>query len=221
MKVKKTGGDFIPVPAGLHRAVCISYVDLGNQRSEYQGVWSWKPQVLVSWELSDEMIEIDGVDKPQVVSKFYTASLHEKANLRIDLVSWRGREFTPDELDGFELNNILGKPCQCNVIQKPNQKGDLKAKVVGVLPLSKGMEEPKPSIIPWSYNVADDGQNWPENVTKGLQKMILRCQEITGEVNADPNVVDSPQASAPAVGNDGCPATEPDYGVDEDQSLPF
>jgi hypothetical protein len=43
-----------------------------------------------------------------IIAKQFTLSLNEKANLRADLASWRGRDFTPEEIRGFDLKNILG-----------------------------------------------------------------------------------------------------------------
>jgi hypothetical protein len=65
--------------------------------------------------------QIRGAGKPFTVSKFYTASLGEKANLRADLKNWRGRDFTDEELAGFEAKNILGKPCMLSVVETESE----------------------------------------------------------------------------------------------------
>ena len=39
----------------------------------------------------------------------------EKATLLKDLQAWRGKEFTPEELDGFSLEVLLGKFCMVNI----------------------------------------------------------------------------------------------------------
>jgi hypothetical protein len=46
--------------------------------------------------------------EPMSISKNFTLSLAEKATLRKDLQTWRGREFTADELRGFQIDNVLG-----------------------------------------------------------------------------------------------------------------
>jgi hypothetical protein len=99
------GGDFQHAPIGTHAARCIRLIDLGTQQGEWQGKPTFKNQVLVMWELPDELMEAqdDGQPRPFIVSKFYTNSLSEKANLRKDLTTWRGRDFTDDELDRFDL----------------------------------------------------------------------------------------------------------------------
>ena len=78
-------------PTGSHVGRCISIIDLGTQRTTYEGEAQIKHQVILRWELSNELMESgEHVGKPFTVSRFYTASLHEKSGLRKDLASWRG-----------------------------------------------------------------------------------------------------------------------------------
>jgi hypothetical protein len=136
MKWTDSGGkDFAPAPVGNHPARCIGIIDLGTQTGEWQGKPLVRRQCVLQWELPNEQMD-DG--RPFIVSKFYTASLSEKANLRHDLESWRGREFTGDELAGFDSKNVLGKPCMVQVIH--NEKG--KAKVSNVSAVPKGFKVP-------------------------------------------------------------------------------
>ena len=148
MKVKgNDGGDFQRPEPGTYLARCIKVIDLGTQTNEYQGKTSSRRQVVIMRELPTELIpEGDSAGQPFVVSKFYTASLNEKANLRHDLVNWRGREFTIAELDGFELGNILGVPCLVTYTDTENGK----RKVTGVTAPPKGTTVPKqvnPSVM--------------------------------------------------------------------------
>src|ERR1700743_3838249 len=87
------GGDFSPVPAGTHFAVCDQVVDLGKQRivSQMYGE-SIKHQVYIRWQIPAERVEweFEGQKKegPAVIGKTYTVSLGDKANLRKDLQAW-------------------------------------------------------------------------------------------------------------------------------------
>src|SRR4051812_4472100 len=112
------GGDFQSAPVGTHIARCIRLIDLGTQQGEWMGKPTHKNQVLVMWELPNEMMQTEDGDKPFIVSKFYTNSLGEKANLRKDLTTWRGRDFTDDELNKFDLQTILGAACMLSVVPK-------------------------------------------------------------------------------------------------------
>lgn len=94
-------GNYEQPPVGTHLARCIKVIDIGTQKGEFQGKVTMKRQVIIGWELPNEtMTEGEHAGKPFGVSKFYTASLNEKANLRADLANWRGRDFTPQELGG-------------------------------------------------------------------------------------------------------------------------
>ena len=104
-----SGNDNPPMPSGIKFAVCVGVYDLGTHfdrmydKERHSGVFIF--------EVPSERITItkDGEDKdlPRQISNRYTLSLGEKANLRRDLESWRGRGFSEEELDGFNiLENI-------------------------------------------------------------------------------------------------------------------
>lgn len=100
--------DFERVEPGLYQVVCSHVVPLGSQQSVY-GV---KEEVALVFEFSEKMTN----GKPFVMWKRYTASLSAKANLRRDLENWRGKQFTKDELDGFDLAKLVGVNAMVNVI---------------------------------------------------------------------------------------------------------
>ncbi len=131
------GGDFEQAPVGTHIARCIRLIDIGTQFGEYQGKPNALRKVVVTWELpSALMTEGEYAGKPFLVNKWYTASLGEKANLRKDLVNWRGRDFTPEELTGFESKKMLGATCMLSLTT--NDKG--KVRVTGVMKLPQGTQ---------------------------------------------------------------------------------
>lgn len=144
---QSTGKTYPPAPTGVHRAACVHVIDLGMQMNIYKN--EPQRQVKINFELVDEKKE-DGSNF--VIGKFYTLSLHKEANLRKDLDVWRGRPFTAEELKKFDLGKILGAPCQLSIIQYENKNGDTKAKISGIMPLSKGMEKPKPTNDLLIYN---------------------------------------------------------------------
>lgn len=135
----KGNGDFEQAPAGTHIARCVRLIDLGTQFGEYQGKPNSARKVVVTWELPNALMsEGDFAGKPFLVGKWYTASLSEKANLRKDLVNWRGREFTEEELMGFEAKKILGTTCMLSLT--PNEKN--KVRVTGIMKLPTGTQCP-------------------------------------------------------------------------------
>lgn len=184
MIISDNGGtSFEQPPTGSHAARCIAIIDLGTQKTTFEGETQIKRQVIIRWELSNELMTTgDFAGKPFTVSKFYTASLHEKAGLRKDLASWRSRDFTPEELKGFDLKNILGHPCMLAV--GLSEKG--KAKVTSVMGLPKGMVVPAQvnpsfnfSLSPDQFKAADF-----ESLSKGFKEMVFvspEYQALTGK----------------------------------------
>jgi hypothetical protein len=133
------GGDFEPIPAGMHNAVGARIYDLGNQPGFNPGSFAHK--VVVLWELATRYTTGDYKDQRMRVSKTYTLSLSEKANLRHDLESWRGRAFTEAELQGFDVEKVIGAPCTLNLVETLNPKTQKRyVKVAAVMPLMSGAE---------------------------------------------------------------------------------
>jgi hypothetical protein len=129
---------FTPAPEGLHQAVCVDVVDLGL----VEGPWGAKPTVEVRWELDLKHEETGG---PFLVSKRFTLTLNEKGNLRPMLEAWRGRKFSPPELEGFDLEKLFGVNCQLQLVHVLTERGGVFANVQAVVPLGKGMTKLRPS----------------------------------------------------------------------------
>lgn len=180
---KETSGkDFKKVPPGVHFAICNMVVDCGLQEG-----FSGKPQhkVYLRWEVPDERVsyEKDGVqiEGPCSIGCMYTLSLSEKANLRKTLENWRGRPFTPQELQGFDITNVLGKCCQIQVMHEESN-GKTYANVSAVMVVSKDQQARAKSVKPenepivFSLDDSDDATyqklpNWlKEKISNRLQK---------------------------------------------------
>jgi hypothetical protein len=65
--------------------------------------------------------------RPFVVSKTYNATLHEKANLHKDLVTWRGKPFSDEDLLGFDISKMIGAPAMLHVEHTDKGKPRIKA----------------------------------------------------------------------------------------------
>lgn len=166
------GGDFELAPTGNHRARCYGVVDLGMQRREWSGEVNYKHIVRISWELPDELMS-DG--RPFSITQNYTLSLSDKANLRKDLESWRGRSFTEAELEGFDLKNMIGVPAMVNVVHRESN-GKTYANVGSVSPLPKGLECPPAVNDPLYFSLDEPG--W-EVIYKGLPEWLqnkINCE---------------------------------------------
>jgi hypothetical protein len=134
----------IPViEAGTYAARCYSMVHIGTVEDEYKGKKIKVNRVRLTWELPTELYVFDEEkgEQPRVISKEYTLSLSEKANLRKDLEAWRGKQFTQEELDGFDITAVVGAPCQVSVVNKVSKSsGNTYAQVTAVSKTMKGLK---------------------------------------------------------------------------------
>jgi hypothetical protein len=172
-------GDFENPEPGSYVGTCYKIIDIGTQEGEYQGQKTSKRQCIIGWELNENMS--DG--KPFVVSKFYTQSLNEKSILRKDLAGWRGRDFTPEELLGFDAMNILGKTCMISLVM--NDKGKIRVGSISKTP--KGMTAPE-LVNPTIFFSLDPGQfnaKQFEGFSDGVKKLIVQSPEYKHAINGD------------------------------------
>lgn len=136
--------EFKRAPAGSHIAVCNLVVDVGLQPGS--GMYPEpKHQVYIRFEIPAERVEYekDGkqLEGPITIGMFFTASMNEKANLRKNLESWRGRAFTDEEAADFDVKAILGKACMLTVIEN-TKSGKTYSNIKGISPLPKGITAP-------------------------------------------------------------------------------
>jgi len=151
----KGGKEFEPIPLpepGTALAVCCAVWDLGLQESNFmdeQGFKKVQHKAIIAWEIQQK-IEVEGSEyngQPYMLTKKYTVSLGEKANLRKDLESWRGKPFGKEELDnGFDLERLYGINCLIGISHEPDKRDPAKAyaRVTSILPPVKGMEKMTP-----------------------------------------------------------------------------
>lgn len=173
LNAKNEGTERIIIPAGTHVARCYGIIDLGTQYSEKFDNSSRKVQI--QWELSNELMD-DG--RPLAISKKYTLSLNEKANLRKDLESWLGRGITAEEeKNGFALGGMLGAPCLLSVIHAESG-GKTYANIAGVMSIPKGTQVPPQSNPMVSYDVENGKDAVFEKLPEWIRTMIEQSKEF-------------------------------------------
>lgn len=187
----KGGTDYEPLATGMHHAVCYGVVDLGTQPG---GQFDPKRKVAILWEVPKERITIerDGAkrDLPRGISAMFTLSLATKGKLRPMLESWRGRSFTDEELNGFDLKRVLGANCFLNVVHAkgngPNA-GKTFANIASVNPLPKGMAAVKAENPAVYFSIDDCGDKIaiPESMPDWLKKKIMDSEEWIRAQQAD------------------------------------
>ena len=169
------GGDFEQCPAGSFAARCYQIIDLGHQTFEWKGEAKVAPKVRITWELNEMMS--DG--RPFSISREYTASIGDKANLRKDLEAWRGRPFSAEELRNFSLENVLGAPCLLGIVHKPSKDNSkVYANVGSIMALPKGMACPELVNPAVKFDIGEFDQNIFNSLSSYVQKKILMSKEL-------------------------------------------
>jgi hypothetical protein len=193
---KENGGSNYPIiEAGMHQAVCIAVYDLGTQ---YNEKWNKRARkCTIIWELPDLRIEVDKdgqrLNLPRIISKRYTLSLHEKAELRKDLQSWRGRTFTEKELEGFDVSKLLGINCMIQVIHQQSD-GKTYANISSIVPIMKSMQQVKPESKTVLFDM-DASMDIPEDAPQWVKDLIRASDEYQAYAkNGGAGYADTPPA---------------------------
>ena len=182
--VENDSKGFERCPPGMHLARCYRVIDLGTQKTVYKGEPKYQRKLMLSWEIHgmDEngkpMLMADG--RPFSVFKNYTFSWSEKANLRLDLQSWRGRPFTAEEVRRFDLKNILGAWCMLNVIEREGQNGNTYSNVDGVTPVPSMIKQngyPAPVNKNEIFNLSEPDMELYKTFSENLKTKIGNSPE--------------------------------------------
>ena len=214
--VEDKGGNFERCPSGMHLARCYRIIDLGTQKAEYMGQTKYLHKVMLGWEIhgtDDSGKPLLMQDKrPFAIFKNYTLSWSEKANLRLDLQSWRGKPFTQEEMRRFDLKNILGAWCMLNVIEREGQNGKTYANINGVTPV--------PAII--KQNGLPQGVNKTEMFNLQEPDMVLFetfSDNLKAKITSSPEWQKMQGKAAPAPATGAAPAAPAMDDMDID--IPF
>jgi len=181
----RPGASIEPIENGNHHGICVAVIDLGTQYEFEKST----PKVMVIWELPDfPRSDSNGFRE---IHKEYSTSLHELSNLYQDLVSWRGRDFTVEELEGFNMKNVLGANCLVNVIQEASKKTNrIYAKVKTVAKLPKSMAN-LVATYQLLYDMDEDVMPIPEGIPDWIKDKIKKSAEYiadsTGQAPPDPS----------------------------------
>jgi hypothetical protein len=178
-------GDFQPAPSGTFPAICIRVIDMGTQRTDYQGDVKMQHKILLQFEIQADKEDAEfrmSDGRPFVISKRYTASLHEKSAFRKDLISWRGRDFSEDELSAFDVGNVLGKPCMLNVVHT-TKDGKNYANIGSLMKLPKGMQVEHPENELMLFDLGSPDWEVFDKLSDGLRESISKSPEYTDATN--------------------------------------
>ena len=173
--------EFNLAPVGSHLARLYRIIDLGTQKSEYMGQVKMLRKVKFFWELHGDDLKTDD-GKPLIQARNYTLSLGDKASLRKDLESWRGKSFTEDELRGFDLSNLLDKWCMVTIQHRTANNGNIYGDCVAITPVPAVVQK---AGVPQGVNhcVLFDLQKFDQKtfdeLSQGLKDQIMLSAEYS------------------------------------------
>lgn len=161
--IVKSGGEsnYTPHPEGQYNAICIDVVDVGWTRgSALYPDPKYKIDLVFFCGLLTEPKEFDGETKvyPMTVRARFTASLHEKANLRKFARGWRGADFSDDEVrGGFDFEKMLSAPAFLQIEHNVASNGNTYANIVVAMRLPHGQAAPQ---LPTDYTRVCEREGW-------------------------------------------------------------
>lgn len=186
MKIKDRAKPKVPpVEPGVYPAVCVGFVDLGEQYSEMFKSYSNKGMFI--WDLPYETIEVDGKHQPRQLSREFTLSASKKGNLRAVLESWNSTTYSDEAFAELELFEQVGQPCQLQVVLNDTKEY---SRVANLMPLPKGFPAPttETKLIRWDMDKWDDAvfaelPEWvQEKIKKSTQYQKDHAPDTTVEV---------------------------------------
>jgi hypothetical protein len=229
---KGGSGNFEPVAAGAHPARCVSVVDLGVQQTP----WGGKEKCYIGFEVPSQRVEwTDKEGKehegPALIGMTLTNSINEKSNLGQLLTSWRGKPFTDDERQGFDLFSILGAPALINVVHKMSEdKTKMFANINSIMRLPQGMEAATPeteqiAYSPMDANTSANFDKLPEWLQKRVRdgyQMLPDSNQVGSAARASaPGNTARAEALATAGAKGAQPPAPPPPAPDWDDDIPF
>jgi hypothetical protein len=176
------GGEFEIAPEGVFLARCYKMVDVGTQTETGQYGTKENRKIYLYWEL---LADADGGDAPKMedgrpfsIFNSYKLSMHQKANLRKHLDSWRGKKFTEEEAADFDVTKLLDKFCLLQITHSTSKDGQktyanvdnimhTKKTAEGVNEISSfSIENPDMEVFndlpEWLQNKIEDAPEWQE-----------------------------------------------------------
>jgi len=189
----KDCGAFELCPPGNHIAVCYGVMDVGTHERQYRDGPKIERRLRLMWEIPGETMS-DG--RPFAVSREYKLSGHEKSNLRKHLDSWRGKRFTDEDFDKFDLQMLLGKGCMLQVVH--NEVGDrtyANVETLGSLPKGMQVDQTVNDHVYLSLEAGEYRHDVFESLHERTQEYIMESPEWKAINNGGKKMVETPYGS--------------------------
>jgi len=165
--------DYERAEGGVYPGRCVHVIELGTHDNTYQGETKQRKELMIVWEIN-ELME-DG--RPFTVYWRGTNSLNDKAKLYKHLCDWRGGAFTPDELNMFELKNILDQTCLINITLEKTKNDRPFNRVQSIMSLPKGTDVNDRHNPLVDFGISDLGTEEFEKLWPWVQKIVKESYE--------------------------------------------
>jgi hypothetical protein len=148
VKDNGSGGDFTPAPEGQFQAVCVDVIDLGVRTKDFGKGPKEIDELSIVFQL--KVVDATGQElrtptgERFTVKRKFTKSLSDKSNLRPFLESWRGKKFSADELNGFDVEKLIAANGLVQIVQAASKSnGNIYANIQTIMPINSAWNMPK------------------------------------------------------------------------------
>lgn len=144
LSVNGGDGQYEPHPEGVFLARCVDVIDLGEKVEAYlDNPKKLVPKIALVF-VTGEFKEFNGKPELHTLTKEFSATFGEKANLRRFAEQWRGRSYKAEELaNGVDFGKMQGVFAQISVEHKVSQQGRTFANIASIGPVMKGTPKPE------------------------------------------------------------------------------
>lgn len=171
------------------KAVCVDVIDLGIVSTD----WGLKPKIKMVFETEEQ--KENGYRK--CASRTYNVSYYEKARLRRDLDSWRGRAPSASEmLNGVDFSKLIGKPCELELEDAVSRNGEPYRQIVAVRKAGQDVLTPSGGYKRWQEPGSADGPAClPRPTTEPIDDLEAQAEAMLAEREAEAatSVIQLPQ----------------------------
>lgn len=172
---KSTGEPRELAPAGNYFGVCVGVYDIGTQPG---GKFGPKHKVILQFELHKKKGPVrDSKNNPFRISKFYTLSLSDKADLRKDVEKVLGRKFSEEEArDGYDITELIDRACRLSIAHEDGEDGRTYDNIAAFMPCDEDDPEFRPESDGVVYEL-DPSAPIPDEVPEWVKKKAMQSQE--------------------------------------------
>lgn len=196
-----TGGtNFEPIATGNYPARCFSMIHIGTTDEVILGVAKRLNKVRITWELPTELkvFKEENGEQPQVISKEFTLSMHEKATLRGFLKNWRGKDFTDEEAKAFDIEKLIGAPCMLNITHKTKKDGSgVYAEIGSISTMPKGFPCPEQINTSFVFTYENFDQGKFNSLPEYLKNKMVNSDEYKAATTGGQEIESNVQEDEP------------------------